>query len=273
MISEKNKFDRGKMIQGIEEVQKIQFDMLCYMDEIARKHHIKVMLAGGTLLGAVRHQGFIPWDDDVDVLVLRKDYKRLLKCIHSDKGSHYRIMTASNTLSYPLPFAKLIDARTVLDEQNDMKTKGMGISADIFPVDTLPADRRLRSWIMRMVSKKASEVYSLRDTNYNNTMKKLEYWTRLCQIKIKLLQIYLLCNGFPVFNARYMAAIVGIYGEKEIMKKSDMAYCTKVLFNGRRFYAPAGYKKYLSNLYGKDYMQLPPKSKQRTPHHMNIYWR
>ncbi len=265
--------EKGKRIQGIEAVQKIQFDMLCYMDRIARKNHIRVMLAGGTLLGAVRHQGFIPWDDDVDVLVLRKDYHRLLKCIRADKESHYKVMTASHTLSYPLPFAKVVDTRTILDEKNNMRIKGLGISADIFPVDRLPAGQRLREWLVETVSKKTSEIYALQDTNYSGTIKKADYFIRLCQIKSKLFQVYLLCTKFPVLHAKYMAAIIGIYGKKEIMKRSDMERCAKVLFNGKKFYAPVGYKEYLSSLYGKDYMQLPPKSRQRTRHHMNIYWK
>lgn len=88
-------------------VQHIELEILKKIDEVCKKHNINYWLDSGTLLGAVRHQGFIPWDDDIDIGMLREDYEKFLKVAQKDLGDDYFLQTRSTDKNYPLVFAKV----------------------------------------------------------------------------------------------------------------------------------------------------------------------
>lgn len=262
-----------RQIKSLEEIQHIGFDMLCYLDKIARKNHIKLMLSGGTLLGAARHQGFIPWDDDVDVMLMRRDYERLIRCLEKEKNSPYRIMTLDNTPTYQYPFAKLTDTRTVFVDKSSMEIKGLGAFVDIFPIDAMPRNKKLQKKLIDIVAKQMDCLYSLRDLNYRKITDSKEYNTRLFQVRWRARAATFLAKLPSLRRAEYVAVTIAQYKDKEIIKKEYDTHCTKLMFEGKRFFVPAGYKTYLSNLYGKNYMKLPPKSMQRSWHNLNLYWK
>ena len=261
-----------KKITTIEEIQDIQFDMMMYVKQIAEKNHIKVMLSGGTLLGAVRHQGFIPWDDDVDLMLMRSDYEKLIKCIENDTQSRYRIMTIKNTKTYPFSFAKLVDTRTRVKFHKEMTIRHMGVAADIFPIDALPSDDAFRKKMMDVYGRLVYTVFDIRDTNYRCLEKGISYQIRTFGARICSRIIQVLGKSFSLKKATHVAVVMGQYKEKEIMKKEDMINQTEVIFRGDKFLAPRGYKRYLASLYGKNYMSLPPKAWQRPKHAINAYW-
>lgn len=109
-------------------------EMLTYIDGVCVQHDIPYWLSSGTLLGAVRHGGFIPWDDDVDIELLRRDYKRLLRVLRTEKEGRYRLQTHSTDNGYFFPFAKLRDMHSVLRENDDIDLgfAYRGIYIDIF---------------------------------------------------------------------------------------------------------------------------------------------
>ncbi len=261
-----------KKITTIEEIQDIQFDMMMYVKRIAQKNNIKVMLSGGTLLGAARHQGFIPWDDDVDLMLMRKDYEKLIKCIEQDKQSRYRVMTIKNTPTYPFSFAKIVDTKTRVKMNKEMAIENMGVAADIFPIDALPTNAKMQKEMMSVYGKLVYTVFDLRDTNYRKLEQGFSYRIRTLGARLCSRLIGGLAALFPLKKATHVAVVMGQYKEKEIMKKTDMMYQTEVIFRGEKFLAPRGYEKYLTSLYGKNYMNLPPKSWQRPKHAINAYW-
>ena len=112
-------------------------EMLTYIDGVCVQHDIPYWLSSGTLLGAVRHGGFIPWDDDVDIELLRRDYKRLLRVLRTEKEGRYRLQTHSTDNGYFFPFAKLRDMHSVLRENDDIDLgfAYRGIYIDIFPLE------------------------------------------------------------------------------------------------------------------------------------------
>ena len=118
--------------------QLVMLEMVTVLDKICKKHDIPYFLYGGTLLGAFRHNGFIPWDDDLDVAMMRQDYKRLMKVLPAELPAHIALQNNDTDKNYFLFITKLRDKRSFLDEGGfDKVFKERGIFIDIFPLDRL----------------------------------------------------------------------------------------------------------------------------------------
>lgn len=128
----------------LQEIQRITSKILETFDLFCTQKGICYYLAYGTLLGAIRHDGFIPWDDDIDVLIPRKDYEKLLKEEYIDSDRRYRIIGSHNVENWPYAFAKCIDTRTELLE-TDFNSGAIGVYIDLFPIDGLPNAKLLQT--------------------------------------------------------------------------------------------------------------------------------
>lgn len=259
---------------SLDEIKEIELNILVKFDEFCKKENLYYILAGGTLLGAIRHKGFIPWDDDIDVIMPRDDYNRFLKLIEEGKTLESLDLLQPGDKGYFYPFVKLCDNRTVaLMEDN---TSQHGIWIDIFPADELPAD----------------------DTELKKLFKKARFWravvismtTRLCgepNIKKKIAKALLMIfanvigkksvvkkassisQSYNGTNCEYLGCVVWGYGPGERMRKDEFFSKCKVEFEKHFFNGPYCWHKYLTGLYG-DYMQLPPIEKRQT-HNMDAY--
>lgn len=123
-----------KMISEINEVHNRLFDALCYLDIFCKKNNIKYFLSNGTLLGAAKYSDFIPWDDDVDVLMPRDDYDRLMKLADINNGK-YRLLCSEQIAQWRMPYAKLSCEDTVVNEGEYNFGASFGLAIDIFPID------------------------------------------------------------------------------------------------------------------------------------------
>ena len=121
---------------NLQEVQKIELKLLCAFRQICEQEGLRYSLGGGTLLGAVRHKGFIPWDDDIDVSMPRKDYDRFLSYCMSHE-TPFDLYSYLNVPDYFNPFSTIADRDTVIEDENILGGRQMGISIDVFPVDGL----------------------------------------------------------------------------------------------------------------------------------------
>ena len=128
---------------NLEQVKAIELEILDFIDSVCKEYDITYYLAGGTFLGAVRHQGFIPWDDDIDLIMPRKDYKRFIKAVN-DKKTKYKALSGYTDLNYRKKFVKVVDTDTVLIEHGLEKMERLGIYVDVFPLDNLPNDKDKR---------------------------------------------------------------------------------------------------------------------------------
>lgn len=259
---------------SLEEMQQVYLELLAEFDAMCHFHGLRYDLAGGSLLGAVRHGGFIPWDNDIDVCMPRPDYERMLKLRLEGKLElpAMRDLIMDRNDSFARHFGRFIrkDVRRVTDmaEESDCPFIGM----DIFPVDGLPKGdlafrwqcfrvRQLRRFLLTSVektgtSRRGALAAKIKDL-YRPLLRKIGPY----RIARKLDRV---CAEVPYEKAEFVGAISGMYGHKERWRKADMLPQTKLKFEDLQASAFANYDIYLKNLYG-DYMRLPPEEK-RVPH-------
>ncbi len=127
-------------ISSVEEFKQIQIDILLAINKFCNEHNIKYSLACGTLLGAIRHKGFIPWDDDIDIYLLREDYNKLITVFPSLLDGKYSLNSLERNPLWNRPYAKAFDTQTIEIEAVRNNVPNMGIGIDVFPIDDVPDD-------------------------------------------------------------------------------------------------------------------------------------
>ena len=128
----------------LEEIKQRCLEILSYIDDICRKNEIQYYLAYGTLLGSVRHQGFIPWDDDIDICMTRENYYKFKKVIAEDKTTPFKLLYVDTEKDYTLPLPKVVDTRTSLSILSQKEKMKLGVFVDVFILDNVPDDDKLR---------------------------------------------------------------------------------------------------------------------------------
>lgn len=264
---------------GVEELKRLELDILIDFDKACRALGLRYGLCGGTLLGAVRHKGFIPWDDDVDVLMPRPDYMRFIEAAPGNLPKHLELLTQYNRPGYTYLFGKIVDRRTVLDESRFNGVE-LGVNIDVFPVDGLPADKAFSDRHFRRMGRlhalrSLSTVRKLRGRSFVRTMGKAPtvLFARLMGTRYWLRRMDRLMRRYDFERSEYVAAISsGNYGPRERIDRASFETFIPMEFEGREFQAPAGYDRYLTNLYG-DYMTPPPEDKRESKHLLEAAWK
>jgi lipopolysaccharide cholinephosphotransferase len=241
---------------------------------ICDENNIKYFIIAGTLLGAVRHGGFIPWDDDMDVGMLREDYEKFLKVAKTELGEDFFLQTPETDKNYGLPFAKILLNGTLLVEATAGSNAKKGIFVDVFPFDVAPqndADRENHN--------KKTYFYKrllLAKLNYNVCAKN-DYVKRAVYFALKIMSGFYshdkLVNKLEGEITRYnnqktedIVNIGGAYGYKKETIKADWVRDTvEIPFEDMTISAPVDYIKYLETFYG-DYMTPPPEDKRYNRH-------
>lgn len=260
----------------IDQLKQIQLDITQSIHDFCLKNNIRYYLAFGTLLGAVRHKGFIPWDDDIDLMMPRKDYEQF---IQSFKHPYYKVYDCRNDKDYGLPFAKVADTRTLVEENTAMKN--IGINIDIFPIDGLADTMNgATDYLKSLVPIKNKFRMKFLKPSPKNV-----WWKRIVIRLSKILVMNASLNSMALeINKRILAhpdrqtAFVGTpagtdpYAFKNIYERELFDSTITMPFEDRNFLAPIGYDRILRNYYG-DYMTPPPSGQRTSPHTLNkIYW-
>ncbi len=266
---------------SLQELKEIEFDILKVFDAFCKENRIKYYLAFGTLLGAIRYKKFIPWDDDIDVLVPREDYQRLLTLFQDDEK--YRLYSFEKNENFHYPFAKLCDM-TTRKEQTIYKNQGveLGVEIDIFPLDAWDDNFDKAKQEAKRIQKnmKWLKATKLDEPLTTNPVKRFA-WKLLLPVVKTIGGAYFIKKIIKESNKEeqkgetkrrsYLGAKVWcIYGERGIIPAEVFEETVDIEFEGERFPAPSGWDTYLTCLYG-DYLPEPPKEKQRTHHGFIAY--
>ncbi len=258
----------GKL--DINTIKKLEFDLLCSVCKFCNDNNLRYYLCAGTLLGAIRHKGFIPWDDDIDIQMPRPDYDYLIENFKST--NNIKILSPGYD-NYYYNFAKAIDARTRLCELNLKPIDSYGVYIDIFPIEGMPDNEteRLNHFkkldsIRNRINRYGYGKPVLRKNLYLYFKQWITYFSNNDH-KIKNLQKeYIdLAHLYDYNSSNYVYVSGGGYHIKEIYSKDVFANPVLVEFEGESFNAPKEWDKYLHQLYG-DYMTLPPEDKRVSNH-------
>lgn len=259
--------------EQIKQLREKELELLKMFVVICNQLQLNYFIVQGTLLGAVRHQGFIPWDDDIDVGMLRKDYEIFLEKASEYIPENYFLQTYETDPEYTHCFAKLRNSQTTFIETTCKNRKmNHGIYIDIFPFDYYP-DGKLRGILFDL--KKLIIRYRIREVYYipsdeavsmiNIIRKILKLLSKCCYKTVedalkKQQQLY---TGIK--KSKYLINNGSPWGNRERIPSEWMEEYTEMDFEGLSVKAPARYREYLQRVYG-DYMTLPPAQK-RVPHH------
>lgn len=261
------------------EIKKLELDILLKFDEFCKQYKLRYYLAGGTLLGAIRHKGFIPWDDDIDVCMPREDYEKVVE-LFGIQDHRYKLR--SNRIDdFSAPFAKIVDLKTKIISKISNSNIESNLWIDVFPVDGLPEDIKkvkniynkchfYRCLLMLADLKIISDINVIKRIVKYISKPILKPIISMIGTKWFVNRLEKIAMQYEYDTSKYVGIVTwGLYGVGERMLKSEFEKQIKVEFEGHKFPAFSCWDSYLRGLY-KDYMQLPPLEKRQT-HNIDAY--
>lgn len=260
----------------LQELKDIEFDILKMFDAFCKENNIRYFLAYGTLLGAIRYKRFIPWDDDVDLLIPREDYDRMIKLFKDTE--RYRLFAFEKDTNYGFPFAKLCDMTTIKDEFGYYNGVKLGVDIDLFPLDAWDDNLEKAKKEAKYIKQNMQYLIlaKLKKADSINPVKRFfkSVVMIICKIfgcKYFINKILKESNKSGQTGRKYVGAKCWcVYGERGIIPSEAFSDSVDIEFEGKMFPAPIGYDTYLTCLYG-DYLPEPPKEKQKTHHSFKAY--
>lgn len=240
---------------------------------VCDENDIQYFLDSGTLIGAVRHQGFIPWDDDLDIGMLRNDYQKFIRIAPKVLNPRYYLQTWDNDYGYPLPFAKVRKKGTVYIEEKSNQFMNNGFYVDIFPLDYQPDDQTEQKELSNKIVNLERQLLMKCHARPWYEHGKLDYKKRFAYIYYQLISA---ASSKDVLIKKYNRILKEVGITNTLMLQTG--HRTKCAFNknwfrssiflpfeGINFSVPVGYKERLTAEYG-DYMKLPPVEERENRH-------
>ncbi len=252
------------MDDKLRQLQLSELEILKEFVRICEKHHLKYVLTGGTLLGAVRHGGFIPWDDDIDVAMLRADYDRFAQLCKDELGPKFFYQSPATDPYYFLTYAKIRKNGTEIYEERFRKAKfHKGIFIDIFPLDFCPKPGLLCHFlfnVLAVMNYRGQVDSGEKYVPYQELVGKIGYQClkpigklNLVRLRKKIIQFAAFCSG-----KNFLAGFSGAYGyKKEIFPYDMFLPIGEIQFEAQHFSVPGKHHDLLKQLYGQDYMKIP----------------
>ena len=253
----------------MNDLQKKLFEMFSWLTEFIDKNGLRYYVVGGTMLGAVRHEGFIPWDDDIDIGMPRSDYEKLVELL-KEPIEHYVIESPkSDAKDFLYSFAKFYDMDTSMTEFVRKKVV-RGVYIDIFPLDGIgeTQEESIKNY------KKIDRMNMLLATKVCKYRKERKWWKnlaiffgRLIPVNVKKLikKLDNACAKRDFDKSNYVGELMSTYRYKEIMPKEIFGKPTPYKFEGITVYGPEKADEYLTKLY-RDWRKLPPENKRHSAH-------
>lgn len=238
-----------------DDIKQTQLGILKYLKKICAENNLRYFLCGGTLLGAVRHNGFIPWDDDIDVVMELNDLIKLSKILEKDK--RYRLISMFDDSGYFDECSLMVDLNTVSYINRFPMQVEAGVSIDIFILSGLPEGKKA----IEAMNKAKSIELECYNTLYSKEIHK--------QTVSKLID-YL--NKYTFDESVNVAHVLGRFMYREITKQEYFSEAVQLTFEDEKFSCPCGYKDYLRDIYG-NYMELPPVEERKKHHYFKAYYK
>lgn len=268
-----------KEINDINEIHNVLFDSLCYFDDFCSKNELKYFISNGTLLGAAKYRDFIPWDDDADILMPRKDYDRLMSLTDINNGK-YRLLCKEQSPNWRMPYSKLSNDDTLIREEHYDFGVPIGLSVDIFPIDKwspyLPI-AKIQSFRCECLKRLLVCSIGGNFSTGKKGIKKIILWSMwhlgkmlgYSRIQKKLMRI---AEKSKKRRSKYAGCIVWTcHLNKEIFPAELFKETTWLYIQGKKFPAMGKYESYLSKLYG-DWKAELPEEKRCSNHRIKAWW-
>ena len=264
---------------SMSEIQSVSLEILKKVSDFCDENHIKYFLAYGTLIGAIRHQNYIPWDDDVDIMMERPDYDKFLKLFREkNETSYLELFTLEDNPNYPYNIARVSDSRYYIEVENE-KPCGLGIFIDIYPLDGVGHTKEEALTTMKKTTKYPSLIFQSTRESYHlgNTKgfirKVLKFPTYIFAHFIGkdffIKKLNKIVSNFNYTESEYVAVAVWASRPK-FYPKEWFKDLIKWNFGKYEFYIPKCYDEVLRVSYG-DYMQLPPVEERIYQHLYKAY--
>ena len=233
---------------SIGEKQEILFDILKDVDSFCRENGINYSISDGTMLGAVRHGGFIPWDDDADICMLREDFDRFAATYRSDKY-HMLYKTATDEELFYGGFIKINDPTTIIKNNSEKNLTKFGVTLDIFPFDDVPEDTTLRKKYMHNIRRIDNRLYHSQKRDFISKLKSWrhssdEWWAML----------YDTVHNEKHKHSKLVGQSVCVRNDRVVLEKSMFDTIKDINFNGYNLRGFENYHTYLEFMFGADYM-------------------
>ena len=253
----------------IQDIHKEELKILDEFLRICKKHSIEYYIIGGTFLGAIRHKGFIPWDDDIDIAMKRPDFEKFLSIANSELPHHMKLLTFNNTEDYRYYLPHLANLNIeIVEKRNEKKGKTINLFIDIFPIDGTPNNALLRKiHYFRILALRL--LYSWYYIDEIDTQRKRTTLEKILIVLGKILptkrivdpkkvlnRIDSILKSNPVEESDYIGTIMGAYRVREIVPCDFFGKPTEYQFESYRLTGPEKYDEYLTHMYG-DYMEPP----------------
>ena len=269
---------------SVEEIKNKELEILVFFHEYCEKNKMKYWLTAGSLIGAIRHKGFIPWDDDIDVGMPREDYMRLIEKYPKEGINGLKLLNTINQKDCPITFSKLYDVNTIKkDDEVEEKYQKYGVDIDIFPYDFSPRNHVKFKWvymhqyirfkfflgIVGKYRKERSTMKSILKKIFMFVCKTLAYFHIISadKISIKMNKTAMKYKSGEYLYESMQPSKIFIADYAKSFSFSELILCD---FENKKFYIPKGYDEVLRSSYG-DYLILPPIEK-RTTHHLSHYY-
>ena len=246
-----------------EEIKDVELGVMDYIHNLCQKENINYSLAYGTLLGAVRHKGYIPWDDDVDISLKRDEYDKLYQAVLRDNDPIYKVASWENDARYPYPFYRVYDARTVYENNYIENDIDLGICVDVFPFDYY-AD--VNKEMVKLDTYRRLSVYTLYGIHSKNAgLKNIIRYLLVLVFRLTRVKTWNKKMNLLSMQANDNDSIDYLMENKRTSTKFEKTLLDKVMdspFEDRTYKIPEASHQILSAIYGDDFMEIPPVEKR-----------
>ncbi len=261
---------------SLAEARVIQMTVLDVIHKFCVNNNINYSISCGTLIGAIRHKGYIPWDDDIDIYMLRNDYEMFIKKFPQEMDE-VRVASLETDLKWDRPYANAYNIKTLKIEDANVYTIGMGL--DIFPIDCVPEDdkewkkyNKKRMLLQNIFTMKQLKLRSQRSWYKNLIVVFARIPLLLFSTRTIALYIDSYIKQYNADETNYVFESCQGISFTQRFYKADFDEYEDVLFEDRIYKAMKGYKRYLTLAYG-NYMELPPVEKRKSTHAFKVYWK